>query len=140
MNATKLISASVLGLSLLFISEICEASEQSFDGYLIDRKCMASVLEDPHPEDFIKHHTKDCSLMLNCKKRGYAIYTKRRWLMLDRHGNKLAISLLERSTHRSSFYVRGFGSVNGQVLRVKKLEEIDEPVNQDAAPEGSGET
>lgn len=140
MLPNKLISASVLGLSLLFINEICEAAEQSFDGYLIDRKCMASVLEDPHPEDFIKHHTKDCSLMLNCKKRGYAIYTKRRWLMLDRHGNKLAISLLERSTRRNSFYVRGFGSISGQVLRAKKLEEIDEPVNQDAAPEGSGET
>lgn len=140
MKVTRLISVTVLGLALLLKNEICEAAEQSLDGYLVDRKCMASVLGDPHPEDFIKHHTKDCSLMLNCKKRGYAIYTKRRWLMLDKHGNKLAISLLEKSMRRNSFYVRGFGSIKGEVLRAKKLEEIDEPVNQDAATEGSGET
>ena len=96
---------------------------------------MASVLEDPHPEDFIKHHTKDCSLMANCKKQGYSIYTNRRWLTLDRHGNKLAISLLEKSTRRNSFYVRVFGTVVSDRLKVKTIEEIEAPLHNESSVE-----
>ena len=134
MKTTSLISVSI-GLSVLFISEICQAAELPIDGYLIDRKCMASVLEDPHPEDFIKHHTKDCSLMANCKKQGYSIYTNRRWLTLDRHGNKLAISLLEKSTRRNSFYVRVFGTVVSDRLKVKTIEEIEAPLHNESSVE-----
>jgi len=131
MNYRCLLSVSGLSLSSFLFCVASDAAEQTFDGYLMDRKCSASVLGDPHPEDFIKHHTKDCCLMANCKKRGYAIYVKARWLVLDRHGNKLAIKLLEKSARRSGFYVRACGSVEGDRLTVKTIEEIEEPATED---------
>lgn len=108
----------------------CEAKQEQFDGYLMDRKCSASMVDDPHPEDFIKHHTKDCCLMANCKKLGYTLFVKPRWLVLDSHGNKLAIQLLEKSQRRSGFYVRILGSVDGDRLKVKTIKEI-EPLLRD---------
>lgn len=128
-----LLSAAGFSLSTFLFGLACGAAEQSFDGYLVDRKCSAAVLGDPHPEDFIKHHTKDCSLMANCKKQGYAIYITPRWLILDKHGNKLAIKLLEKSARRSGFYIRAKGSIEGDRLTVKTIEEIEEPRSEDSA-------
>jgi hypothetical protein len=131
MNHQSCFTGFGLGLAVfaLFCSP-CGATEEQFDGYLMDRKCSTSVVDDPHPEDFIKHHTKDCCLMANCKKFGYTLFVKPRWLALDRNGNKLAIQLLEKSTRRSGFYVRIRGSVEGDRLKVKAIKEI-EPVVRD---------
>lgn len=117
-----------LGLALTVFALFCipcKATDEQFDGYLIDRKCSAWVVDDPHPEDFIKHHTKDCCLMANCKQLGYTLFVKPRWLALDRHGNKLVIQLLEKSQRRNGFYVRICGSVDGNRLKVKTIKEIE---------------
>ncbi|MBX3150335.1 hypothetical protein KF728_09325 [Candidatus Obscuribacterales bacterium] len=126
----KLLFATVtLGTLVLCLpASAGEKKTTTFYGYLVDRKCSASVREDPHPEEFIKHHTKDCSLMANCKRQGYALFVKSRWLNLDKQGNKHAIKLLERSKRNSGFYVRATGSIEGgDLLKVQTLSETEEP-------------
>lgn len=129
MHLRKLLLASV-ALSawvLCLPSSAGEKKTTTFYGYLVDRKCSDSVREDPHPEGFIKHHTKDCSLMANCKRQGYALFMKSRWLDLDKQGNKKAIKLLESSKKNSGFYVRATGLIEGDLLKVQTLSETEEP-------------
>ncbi len=51
-------------------------NEQSWQGYLIDRSCRASMEGDSNTLNFVKAQTRDCALMLTCKKAGYALFTK----------------------------------------------------------------
>lgn len=109
-----------------------EAGEvRKWQGYLIDRQCADTVREDSHPEDFIKHHTKDCALMTNCRRKGYSLYAKPNWFDFDKHGSKLAIKVLQKSKRKDSFYVQVEGSTQAGILRVKEIVEIPEPVVQE---------
>lgn len=117
---------SVIAL-LTFCSGTVGASDRNYIGYLLDKQCSDSVRQDSNPLDFIKHHTRDCCLMLNCQRKGYCLFTDGVWLSLDSQGNKLAISALKRSQKNSAIYVRILGSAKKGLLIAKSVVEVDEP-------------
>lgn len=119
-------------LTILQIFAVCftpstMAKESTWTGYLLDKQCAESVIEDSNPISFIQHHTKDCALMQNCRAAGYGLYSKRSWYNLDKHGNQLAIKTLQASKRNSGFYVQIIGEQHGKTLQVKSMKEIDEP-------------
>jgi len=108
-------------------------TQTKWQGYLVDRGCADSVRDDSDPTAFVQNHTKDCSLMANCRAKGYSIYAtspERKWLDLDKKGNDLALKLLKASKKRIGFYVEVTGTATKKVLKTQSIEEIDEPKAQ----------
>ncbi len=130
-----LLVLSNVAIIALALSTASTAKNKSstFQGYLVDKQCADSVRQDSHPEDFIKHHTKDCALMENCRRNGYTLYVSPNWFDLDKHGSKLAIKVLRNSKRNHGFFVRVDGSVQAGLLRVKSIVETPEPVSQQHA-------
>ena len=117
---------SVVAL-LTLCSGTVGASDRNYIGYLLDKQCSDSVRQDSNPLDFIKHHTRDCCLMLNCQKKGYCLFADGVWFTLDSQGNKLAIEALKKSQKNSAIYVRILGATKKGLLTVKSVVEVDEP-------------
>ena len=113
------------------------ASGHTYFGYLLDKQCSDSVRQDGDPLDFIKHHTRDCCLMINCQRKGYCLFSNGVWLTLDSQGNKLAISTLRKSKKNSAIYVRILGAAKNGLLTVKSVAEVDEPVSSHDLGDGS---
>jgi hypothetical protein len=132
--AKALLVSTVATLTVVFSATSSAAEKVSkLQGYLVDRQCADSVRGDSDPEGFIKHHTKDCALMVNCRRKGYSLYVKPNWFDFDKHGNKLAVKVLQKSSRRNAFYVQVEGSAQAGILKVKEIVEIPEPVVQDNA-------
>ena len=126
--------SAVATFALVFSAPSIAADKVSkFQGYLVDKQCADSVREDSDPEAFIKHHTQDCALMINCRRKGYSLYAKPNWFDFNKQGNKLAIKVLQKSKRNDSFYVQVTGSAQGGILKVKDIVEIPEPVVQENA-------
>ncbi|QQR58771.1 MAG: hypothetical protein IPG59_04540 [Candidatus Melainabacteria bacterium] len=105
-----------------------EAAEvRKWQGYLIDRQCADAVREDLDPKVFIQHHTKDCALMPNCRAKGYTLYSKHKWLNLDKRGGEIAVKVLKGSKRKSGFYVEVTGTLKDKILQTQSIKEIDEP-------------
>jgi len=108
-----------------------EAAEvRNWQGYLLDRQCADSVKEDSDRNVFIQHHTKDCALMPNCRAKGYTLYSKHRWLNLDKRGSEMAVKVLKVSKRKSGFYVEVTGTLDKEMLKTASIKEIDEPKAQ----------
>ncbi len=124
----------VAAVALVFSATSIAADNVSkFQGYLVDKQCADSVRGDSATEDFIKHHTQDCALMINCRQKGYSLYAKPAWFDLDQNGNKLAIKVLKKSKRKDCFYVQIEGSARAGILKVKEIVEIAAPVVKENA-------
>lgn len=117
----------------LVFSPTSRAAEKvsEFQGFLVDKQCADSVRQDSDPEDFIQHHTKDCALMANCRRKGYVLYAKPNWFDLDKHGSRLAIKVLQKSKRKNGFYVRVKGSAQAGILKVKEIVELKAQVGNE---------
>lgn len=104
-----------------------------WQGYVIDKQCADSVREDSNPISFIQHHTRDCSLMSNCRALGYCLYSNGKWLDFDKKGNELAIKLLQASKKKSGVFSEATGILEGKVLKVQAMKEVAEPSRQEEA-------
>ncbi len=127
-KAFRSVSAGAIITMMIATASIAKSKSSAFQGYLLDRQCADSVREDSDPEDFIKHHTKDCALMVNCRRKGYSLYVKPNWFDLDKHGNKLAVKVLQKSPRRNAFYIQVEGTTQAGILKVKDIVEVAEPV------------
>lgn len=128
--STGLFSLCWSVIALLFLCPgAARASDRTYFGYLLDKQCSDSVRQDGDPLDFIKHHTRDCCLMINCQRKGYCLFSNGVWLTLDSQGNKLAISTLRKSKKNSAIYVRVHGEAKKSLLAVKSVTEVDEPTS-----------
>lgn len=103
-------------------------------GYIIDRQCAESVREDSDPVPFLRHHNKDCALMPSCRRNGYSLYASGKWLDLDKKANGLIMQALKLSKRKNGFYAEVAGKMQGKVVKVEKITEIEEP-----SQTGSGE-
>lgn len=96
----------------------------------MDRQCADSIRQDSDPIMFIKHHTKDCALMPNCRRKGYSLYVPDgKWYELDKKGNELAVKILTASKKKSGFYVRVTAVAQGKLLKVESMKESAESNN-----------
>jgi len=107
------------------LASLC--AESTWRGYITDKQCADSVREDSNPKDYLKHHTKDCALMPNCRAKGYVLYTDHQWLALDKRGNEQAIGVLKASKNNSGLYAEVTGTKKGNALAVRTIKEIAKP-------------
>jgi hypothetical protein len=103
------------------------AAQTTWRGYVVDRQCADSVRDDTDPRVFLQHHTRDCALMPNCKVKGYSLYANGRWFDFDLVSNQRAIRVLQASKRKNGMYAEVSGSLQGKVLTVQSIKEIDEP-------------
>lgn len=124
--------AGVSAALLIGTGNAVYSADSQWQGYVIDRQCAGAVRKDSDASSFVQRHSKDCSLMAHCQSVGYCLYSRGKWLDLDKKGNGLAIKLLQATKRKYGLYVEAAGVVNGSVLKVQSLKEISEP----DAPEG----
>lgn len=128
-KSVTFVSALLLVISAAVAPVLCNA-QGKWQGYLVDRQCADSVREDSNPKTFVQNHTKDCSLMPNCRAKGYSLYADSTWFDLDKKGNELAVKLLTASKRNSGFYVEVTGTKQAKVLKTQSIKEIEEPKAQ----------
>ena len=107
-------------------ADTAAGAQLKLHGYIVDHQCAGSVQEDPDPTAFLEHHTKDCALMPSCKAEGYSLYANGKWFELDKRGSNLVIDALKASKRNNGFYAEVTGSMQGKVLKVQNVTEIQE--------------
>lgn len=113
-------SAAILSASSL----TSHASDSRFAGYLLDRSCADNMKTLVDYQDMIKAHKKECALNDNCSKNGYSIYSKGKFLQLDKKGSELARDLLKTTKTKEGHFVVVTGSVNKDEIKVTSLKEL----------------
>lgn len=122
----KIFVSVMSALVLVHSPGLAQSSSITVRGFLVDRQCADSVRHDADPVAFIKHHTKDCALMPNCRARGYCLYAGGKWLNLDARGNKLAIELIQKSKRKRGFFVEMTGRKEERQFVVQAMTEVAE--------------
>lgn len=123
----------VIGTAAL--ADQSSAGPTKWRGYIVDRQCAESVREDIDPVSFLRHHSKDCSLMPSCRRDGYSLYADGKWLDLDRKANGTVIQALKASKRKNGFYAEVIGKMQGKVVRVEKIAEVEEPAQNKSGEE-----
>lgn len=67
----------------------------TMEGYIIDSKC-AKANKDKL-EEFTKTHPKECSMLPDCKKSGYNLYSEGKLHRFDKASNKKLAEFLEKA-------------------------------------------
>ncbi len=105
-----------LGLLLVFA---CAAQAADVEGYLTDKMCAAKGAKDAAAA---KAHTKECAMMPDCQKSGYAVITSDgKVLAFDDAGNKEAVKALKASKKKDDLKVKVSGDVAGDKIKVASL-------------------
>ncbi len=114
-------------VSLLLIGVFASAqSPIKLKGYLIDMMCANAYADEPNALAEAKKHPKECSLMPQCKKDGYAVMTEDGTIYkLDKVGNKKAAEILDKTTTEEGLVVAFEADIKGKVLYVKTMAEAE---------------
>jgi Tfp pilus assembly ATPase PilU len=105
---------------LLVFAVASLAAAADIQGILVDRHCSAKIAQQG--QKAAQAHTLECSLMPDCVKAGYAVYTAdSKLLILDSAGNKTAEAALRASQKKNDLRVQISGVVTGDNLKVATL-------------------
>ena len=105
---------------LLVLAVAGLAAAADITGTLVDRHCSANVMKEG--QKAAQAHTRECALMPDCLKAGYAVYTAdSKLLILDAAGNKTAEAALRASQKKNDLKVQISGQVTGDNLKVATL-------------------
>ena len=97
------------------------AMAESVEGILIDNMCSGMVAKKGYAG--AKMHTKECALMDNCAKSGFAVVTPDgKVLKLDDKGNEMALKALKASSKKDNLTVKVDGKKSGDSLAVSSLD------------------
>lgn len=119
---TGLAGATLLATAMI-AGTISPAFAGTWKGYVVDQSCSQSYKDDFKA---IKTHSRLCALAAPCKAAGYAIYSDKKWLSLDKNGNTLAERALRASKTSQGFYATVEGDLDGSTIKVKSLAETAE--------------
>ncbi len=110
-------------LTLMFVLALLTslpAFAETFDGILMDNMCSGMVAKKGY--DAAKMHTKECALMENCVKSGFAVVTPDGKVhKLDDKGNKLALEALKGTDKKDNLTVHVEGKHAGETIAVTSL-------------------
>ncbi len=95
-----------------------ETKTAKVTGLLVDAMCAKA------DEAEVKEHSTSCALMEACVKSGFAVVSKDKVYKFDDNGNKLALDVLKNTKAKKGVAVEVAGTVEGDVIRVEKLTEI----------------
>lgn len=98
----------LLAVGLIFISTLCFAQGQTaseanpavtIKGTIIDNMCAGSKKPE-QLADFIKKHTKQCALALDCAASGYSIYADGKLTKFDKISNEMIETFLNKQNSK----------------------------------------
>jgi Skp family chaperone for outer membrane proteins len=119
---TFLISLVLMLVSVVLADE--KSQTVKIIGYVVDNMCAAAHKDDKDVLDTVKTHPKECALMDDCLKSGYAVLTEDgKFYKLDEAGNKKVVELLKKSKSEKGLMVTVEGTIEGDTLRVKTISE-----------------
>jgi hypothetical protein len=104
-----------------------QGQELKLTGFVIDNMCAeanASTLSEK-----AKGHPTACATMPNCAKSGYSVISEGKRYKLDEDGNKKMMALFKGSKTKKGMSVTVEGTVEGDVIRVKKISEAESTTN-----------
>jgi hypothetical protein len=105
---------------LLVLAVAGTAAAADIQGILVDRHCSAKIAQEG--QKAAQAHTRECSLMTDCVKAGYAVYTAdSKLIILDSTGNKTAEAALRASQKKNDLRVQVSGVVTGDKIAVASL-------------------
>jgi hypothetical protein len=105
---------------LLVFAVASLAAAADIQGILLDRHCSAKVAQEG--QKAAQAHTRECALMPDCVKAGYAVYTAdNKLFILDSAGNKTAEAALRSSEKKNDLRVQVSGQVTGDKIAVAAL-------------------
>ena len=104
------------------VSSVEAYKESTYEGILQDRHCFGKV----RPEI----DTKMCLSMDECRASGYGIVVKtlngeNSFYAFDKLGNEKVEAILKNTTKDSNITIRVTGKVNGNLLQIESIEEIN---------------
>ena len=109
-------------LMMASIAFAFEGKSVKLTGYVIDNACSGRASTDGGA-DKVKAHTVKCALMPGCAKSGYSVFADGKLYKLDEAGNVKVGEILKSTKTEKGLSVSVEGSVEGDVLKVSKIEE-----------------
>ena len=109
-----------LGFAASLAAGVCAAEQKTISGYLIDKACSADAIKKG--EKMAKEHGASCSLMEDCLKSGFGVYTTDgKFLTFDTAGTKRAMAALKTTKKTADLQVTVTGDVAGDTMKVAML-------------------
>jgi hypothetical protein len=111
----------LLVIAALMAALGCAAYAAEVQGILLDRACSAKIVT-AGDQKAAQAHTRDCSLMPDCVKAGYGVYTADgKFITLDPAGNKKAEEALKASKKTNNIKVQVTGDQAGDSMKVTAI-------------------
>jgi hypothetical protein len=111
----------LLVIAALMAALGCAAYAAEVQGILLDRACSAKIVA-AQDQKGAQAHTRDCSLMPDCVKAGYGVYTADgKFITLDPAGNKKAEEALKASKKTNNIKVQVTGDQAGDSMKVTAI-------------------
>jgi hypothetical protein len=109
-----------------------EKSSHSMTGYLVDKMCGQKMirLDEARATEKAMKHTKECALEDMCKEDGYGLILNGKFIKFDEKGDKLALAYFEQSKKEKNFLVDVSGSMDGDVMKVESINDVQEKVEK----------
>ena len=110
------------GLTRLFLltglAGVLSAAE--VEGVLMDKMCSMKAVKEGQKAAAM--HTRQCTLMPDCEKSGYGVFTAdNRCLLFDAVGNEQAAAALKSFQKKDNLKVKVSGEVTGDTIKVASL-------------------
>ena len=94
---------------------------ETVDGYLVDVMCGSHHASEG--ATYASGHKKECLLMPDCVKSGYAVLTAdKKLLKFDGKGNKEAAKLIKSTDRENDFHIKVTGEIKDDRIAVSSLE------------------
>ena len=99
----------------------CLASAAEVQGVLLDRMCSAKIVA-AKDQKAAQGHTRECSLMGDCVKAGYGVFTADgKFIVFDPAGNQKAKKALSASSKQDDIKVQVTGELSGDSMKVAAI-------------------
>ncbi len=99
----------------------CLAYAAEVQGILLDRMCSGKIVA-AKDQKAAQAHTRDCSLMTDCVKAGYGVFTADgKFITLDAAGNEKAVQALKASKKKDDIRVQVTGEQTGETMKVAAI-------------------
>lgn len=94
------------------------AQSQTITGTLIDNACFKPTMTQAE----LAKHTRECTMMENCTKSGYAVVTTDgKFYRLDTKGNAETVTALKASSKANDLKVTVTGAVKNDTIAVASI-------------------
>jgi len=113
---------AVMALSLVVMAQ---SDKATLEGFIVDKACATGkVAKQADPQAAAANENKSCALMDACLKSGLGVYSGGKYYKFDEQGTKLAKAALEKSKKDKGAKFKVTGTVTGDKITVKGIEEI----------------